>query len=41
VRWIENAKKPETRAGRLQATLDGLRSGKRTHWASPARGVRT
>jgi hypothetical protein len=31
VRWIEDAKKPETRASRLQATLEGLRSGKRTH----------
>lgn len=31
VRWIEDAKKPETRAGRVQATLDGLRGGKRTH----------
>jgi hypothetical protein len=31
VRWIEDAKKPETRASRVQATLAGLRSGKRTH----------
>jgi hypothetical protein len=30
VRWIEDAKKPETRAGRVQSTVDGLRSGKRT-----------
>ena len=30
VRWIEDAKKPETRATRLTATLDALRSGKRT-----------
>lgn len=30
VRWIEDAKKPETRASRLQRTLDALRAGKRT-----------
>jgi Bacteriocin-protection, YdeI or OmpD-Associated/Domain of unknown function (DUF1905) len=30
VRWIEDAKKPETRATRLMLTLDALRSGKRT-----------
>lgn len=30
VRWIEDAKKPETRARRLVATLDALREGKRT-----------
>lgn len=29
VRWIEDAKKPETRATRLQATLDALRDQKR------------
>jgi len=29
-RWIEDAKKPETRARRLTATLDALRAGKRT-----------
>ena len=30
VRWIEDAKKPETRTSRLSATLDALRSGRRT-----------
>jgi hypothetical protein len=30
VRWIEDAKKPDTRVTRLAATLDGLRAGKRT-----------
>jgi Bacteriocin-protection, YdeI or OmpD-Associated/Domain of unknown function (DUF1905) len=30
VRWIEDAKKPETRARRLATTLDALRVGKRT-----------
>jgi hypothetical protein len=29
VRWIEDAKKPETRVQRVRATLDGLREGKR------------
>ncbi len=29
VRWIEDAKKPETRTIRLTATLDALRTGKR------------
>ena len=31
VRWIEESKKPETRATRLQRTIDGLREGRRTH----------
>lgn len=30
VRWIEEAKRPETRARRLQSTLEALRAGKRT-----------
>lgn len=30
VRWIEDAKKSETRTTRLTATLDALRTGKRT-----------
>jgi Bacteriocin-protection, YdeI or OmpD-Associated/Domain of unknown function (DUF1905) len=30
VRWIEDAKKPETRASRLAVTLEALRAGKRT-----------
>jgi bacteriocin resistance YdeI/OmpD-like protein/uncharacterized protein DUF1905 len=31
VRWIEEAKKPETRATRLTKTVDALAAGKRTH----------
>lgn len=31
VRWIEDAKKPETRAARLTKTVDELREGRRTH----------
>ena len=31
VRWIEDSKKPETRATRLSRTIDGLAAGKRTH----------
>jgi Bacteriocin-protection, YdeI or OmpD-Associated/Domain of unknown function (DUF1905) len=31
VRWVEEAKKPETRATRIAKTVDGLRSGKKTH----------
>ncbi len=31
VRWIEEAKKPETRATRVAKTVDGLRAGKKTH----------
>ncbi len=30
VRWIEDAKRPETRATRIAATVDALRAGKRT-----------
>ena len=31
VRWIEESKKPETRATRLQRTIEALREGRRTH----------
>jgi hypothetical protein len=31
VRWIEESKKPETRATRLGKTIEGLREGRRTH----------
>lgn len=31
VRWVEEAKKPETRATRIQKTVSGLREGKKTH----------
>jgi hypothetical protein len=31
VRWIEDAKKPETRLTRLTKTIDELREGRRTH----------
>ena len=31
VRWIEDAKKPETRQARLIKTIDELRDGRRTH----------
>jgi Bacteriocin-protection, YdeI or OmpD-Associated/Domain of unknown function (DUF1905) len=31
VRWIEEAKRPETRAARVAKTVDGLRAGRRTH----------
>ena len=31
VRWIEEAKKPETRATRVAKTVEGLRAGKKTH----------
>jgi hypothetical protein len=31
VRWIEEAKRPETRATRVAKTVGSLRSGKRTH----------
>jgi uncharacterized protein YdeI (YjbR/CyaY-like superfamily) len=31
VRWVEDAKRPETRATRLTKTVDSLREGKRTH----------
>jgi bacteriocin resistance YdeI/OmpD-like protein/uncharacterized protein DUF1905 len=30
VRWVEEAKKPETRAGRIEKTVAGLREGKKT-----------
>ena len=30
VRWVEEAKKPETRAARVQKTVESLRAGKRT-----------
>jgi hypothetical protein len=31
VRWVEEAKKPETRATRIEKTVAGLRAGKKTH----------
>ena len=31
VRWVEEAKKPETRASRIENTVAGLRKGKKTH----------
>ena len=31
VRWVEEAKKPETRATRIEKTVAGLREGRRTH----------
>jgi hypothetical protein len=31
VRWIEEAKKPATRATRVEKTVAGLRAGKKTH----------
>jgi hypothetical protein len=31
VRWVEDAKKPETRAARIEKTVAGLREGKKTH----------
>ena len=31
VRWIEEAKKPETRAARVAKTVEGLKAGKKTH----------
>jgi hypothetical protein len=30
VRWVEEAKKPETRAARIEKTVESLREGKRT-----------
>jgi hypothetical protein len=30
VRWVEEAKKPETRAARIEKTVESLRSGKRS-----------
>jgi len=31
VRWVEEAKKPGTRATRIEKTVAGLKAGKRTH----------
>jgi hypothetical protein len=31
VRWVEEAKKPETRATRIEKTVAGLRAGQKTH----------
>jgi hypothetical protein len=31
VRWVEEAKRPETRASRIAKTVTGLRDGKTTH----------
>ena len=31
VRWVEEAKKPETRATRVEKTVSGLKAGKKTH----------
>ena len=31
VRWIEEAKKPETRATRVTKTVEGLKAGRKTH----------
>ena len=31
VRWIEEAKKPETRTARIEKTVAGLKSGRKTH----------
>jgi len=31
VRWVEEAKKPETRATRIEKTVAGLRAGKKSH----------
>lgn len=31
VRWVEEAKKPETRATRIEKTVEGLRAGRKTH----------
>lgn len=31
VRWIEEAKKPETRTTRVAKTVEGLKAGKKTH----------
>ena len=30
-RWVEDAKKPETRAARIEKTVAGLREGRKTH----------
>ena len=31
VRWVEEAKKPETRTTRIEKTVAGLKAGKKTH----------
>ena len=31
VRWVEEAKKPETRTARIAKTVEGLKAGKKTH----------
>jgi hypothetical protein len=31
VRWVTEAKKPETRMARIEKTVEGLRAGKKTH----------
>jgi hypothetical protein len=31
VRWVEEAKRPETRATRIEKTVAGLRAGRKTH----------
>lgn len=31
VRWVEEAKRPETRATRIEKTVTGLRDGRKTH----------
>ena len=31
VRWVEEAKKPETRAARIEKTAAGLKAGRKTH----------
>jgi hypothetical protein len=31
VRWVEEAKKPETRTARIGKTVSGLRAGRKTH----------
>ena len=31
VRWVEEAKKPETRATRIEKTVAGLKDGRKTH----------
>ena len=31
VRWVADAKRPETRAARIEKTVAGLREGKKTH----------
>lgn len=38
IRWIEEAKQPETRARRIAATVDDLRAGRRERTATPREG---